>query len=307
MRLTALVFVLGLSSGILALLLDPSVATIPETVVRHRLPVPLNVVAHAGGGLPEGVYSNAREAFDGSWEIGVRSFEADFSRTSDGKPVLVHDWGRWRSHWYGGPPGLLGDVAAAAFGPPSHVEFMGARMEVPGGPRRTQMDLGGIVGWLTVHPEAMLVTDIKRDNLAVLAEIARAAPESVRSRIVAQVYRPSEYAAAAAMGFGGVALTAYRSGMTDGDLAEFARTVTPCWIALPRERLSPTLVSSVNAHGVPVYAHTVNDPVDAALLAEMGVDGIYSDDLVPIPRPTDGSHASPQGACACRTCKSRPP
>ena len=47
---------------------------------------------HALGGIDDHYYTNSIEALKESYEQGYRVYEADVRLTSDGYPVLVHDW-----------------------------------------------------------------------------------------------------------------------------------------------------------------------------------------------------------------------
>ena len=52
----------------------------------------ITLIAHAGGGLPQGSYSNSREAFDLASSNGFVLFETDLSWTQNQELVLIHDW-----------------------------------------------------------------------------------------------------------------------------------------------------------------------------------------------------------------------
>lgn len=49
-------------------------------------------IAHAGGGVDGKVYSNSIQAWNYSYEMGTRLFDADLTFTADGVLVLRHDW-----------------------------------------------------------------------------------------------------------------------------------------------------------------------------------------------------------------------
>ena len=49
-------------------------------------------IAHAGGGINGRTYTNSLEAWENSYQLGNRVFDADFTFTIDGELVLLHSW-----------------------------------------------------------------------------------------------------------------------------------------------------------------------------------------------------------------------
>ena len=58
-------------------------------------------IAHALGGLDGKEYLNSREGFLAMYNQGVRLFELDLSRTSDGVWVCRHNWNESMGQWKG--------------------------------------------------------------------------------------------------------------------------------------------------------------------------------------------------------------
>lgn len=58
-------------------------------------------IAHALGGMDGKDYLNSREGFLFMYEQGVRLFELDLSRTSDGVWVCRHNWNDSMGQWDG--------------------------------------------------------------------------------------------------------------------------------------------------------------------------------------------------------------
>ena len=58
-------------------------------------------IAHALGGLDGRDYLNSREGFLAMYQQGVRLFELDLSRTSDGVWVCRHNWKESMGQWKG--------------------------------------------------------------------------------------------------------------------------------------------------------------------------------------------------------------
>lgn len=215
-------------------------------------PLPSIRVAHAGGGLPEGIYCNCREAFDRSYARGFRWFEADFSTTTDGQIVLLHDWGPEFRSWFNRP------------GPLTHAEFMATMLRGGYHP----MDVGSLVAWLTAHPDAILITDVKADNLTILHQLA-ATP--IKSQLVPQVYFPDQIAPVKALGFDRIIFTNYRANLPASDLRKI----------MPKVWAVTVWKDDVRHLGGRVFAFTVNTTAEANLARLRGAAGVYTDQLRP--------------------------
>ena len=50
------------------------------------------IIGHSFGAIDGNTYTGCLEAFEEKYNEGIRTFEVDFSRTSDGYIVLRHDW-----------------------------------------------------------------------------------------------------------------------------------------------------------------------------------------------------------------------
>ncbi|MDX9999069.1 MAG: glycerophosphodiester phosphodiesterase family protein [Phenylobacterium sp.] len=196
--------------------------------------------------------SNSLEAFDRAYQRGFRLIEADFEITPDGAIVLLHDWQGAYRYWFGRTEPL------------PHAEFMAARMR--GG--LTPMDFQALLAWLERHPDARVITDVKRDNLRVLAGLAQT---ERRHQFIPQVYSEQEIAPVRAMGFRDVIFTNYRAKLGRDELrrldpALYAVTV-PWREAADLDRR--------------VFVHTVNSRPLHTWLVLRGIDGIYTDTLAP--------------------------
>ena len=238
----------------------------------------LTLIAHAGGGLPNGIYSNAREAFDTAYAAGIRQFEVDVKLTRDGKPVLVHDWGDAWLRWH--RAGLIRPVLASLgllrFLPPSHAEFMNGAMT----DRLTPMDLDTLCLWAEADPDITLLMDLKDGSDALLPMLAKT-PETCRARMIPQVWTPGEYEWAKELRFDRVALTVYKSKLATEEIEAFVLDHDPYFLVMPAARASAETIARVTAFGDPLVLHTVNDPNRAARFAAAGVDGLITDSLVP--------------------------
>ncbi|MCG8694299.1 MAG: hypothetical protein MI806_24075 [Minwuiales bacterium] len=238
----------------------------------------LTLIAHAGGGLPSGVYSNAREAFDAAYAAGIRSFEVDLKLTRDGKPVLLHDWGDAWLRWHRSGvirPALAG-LGLLRFLPPSHADFINGRMT----DRLTPMDLDRLCDWAGTNSNVVLLMDLKEGANALLPVLAET-PDACRAKMVPQVWTPDEYRWATELGFDRVALTVYKSKLATEEIEAFVREHDPYYLVMPAGRATPETVARVTAFGDPLVLHTVNGLGRAEAFAAMGVHGLITDSLVP--------------------------
>tara|TARA_R110000796_G_C14533100_1_gene432108 strand:- start:869 stop:1714 length:846 start_codon:yes stop_codon:yes gene_type:complete len=237
----------------------------------------LTLIAHAGGGLPEGTYTNAREAFDGSAARNFIYVEADLNWTKDGQLVLIHDWQESHVEWFTPLQRLPGWLDLSRWTrAPSVAAFKARSMQQD----LTPMALTDLMSWLRTHPDIFIITDIKDRNADGLALIRETAPD-MASRIIPQIYFPEEYQPVRALGYRDVILTAYRTQLGGADLASFADSHDLFALTVPLGRLSAEEIQQIVATGTPVFVHTVNAPDRAIELRQQGVSGLYTDFLYP--------------------------
>jgi glycerophosphoryl diester phosphodiesterase len=243
-----------------------SIAACKPSTPEKPLPNVPALVAHAGGGIGGEPLSNTREALDAAYAAGYRWFEVDFSWTSDDQLVCVQNWGEIVEQQFG-----------ATRGRKSLADFHGLKRK----DGRTPLTLTSAMEWLAAHPEAVIVTDAKEDNLKALEVIAKKHTDLLQ-RIIAQAYDIAELEPAANFDFKGVIFSLYQSEATDEEvLAALAKT-TPLAVAMTPERArTKGFVRKIRELGLPVYVHTVNDKAEWQSLMALGVTGVYSDTLEP--------------------------
>lgn len=232
-----------------------------------RPSVPWRRVAHAGGAVAGLANTNSLDALDANYAAGHRVFELDLERTTDGTVVALHDWD---AAWEDSRPGTKrkGRQDLKAF----------LSEPTKAGLRPLTWDL--VAEWLRRHPDAYLVTDVKGDNLGVLAHVAGS--RDLLPRIVPQVYSFAEYRPARALGFSRIFLTLYRIEWGTWSVLRFLRSHPVAGLVCEPARVRRGgLGLRARALGVPVFAHTINDPDEAAALERLGVDGVYTDHLAP--------------------------
>ena len=233
-----------------------------------RLEPPL-FIAHAGGVGNHRVYTNSREAVEHSVAAGHTLIELDLNWTTDGRLVMVHDWDR--------EFGRIFDRSAGALG---FADFE-ALQSVVGITQLTEDDLGLL---LEEHPGIRFVTDVKERNVEGLRRLAEKYP-GLLDRLVPQIYHPDELEAVRGLDFDTIIFTLYRSELGDQQVLDFVDTADLWAVAMPGRRAAfGELATKLDAAGVPVFVHTVNDRVTFDRLRAVGVHGVYTDWMSPSDR-----------------------
>ena len=250
-----------------------------EAVVAHSPISDITLVAHAGGGLPGATYSNSRESLDSSERFGIDLIEVDIELTESGDLVLLHGWEDSHYRYFSKVPRL----PQAMRGPwPERAgtaeEFTSRRMRQG----LTPMSGQDLMLWMDAHPHVRIITDTKGDNMDVLTRLATSADSEKLSRIIPQIYGLAEADAVTKLGYRSIILTAYKSPLPLPDLLAAARDMELFALTIPWQRLAD-FENGRLPDDVTVFAHTVNDVELAQSLVSKGVDGVYTDYLVPEP------------------------
>ncbi len=222
-------------------------------------------IAHAGGQVDGATYSNSLEALEENYEAGFRAFEIDLSFTSDRELVCLHDWDESFTRSFDLPPGS----------PVTRQEFerlVAERSDL------TKCTLASLMLWFDEHPDAILITDVKEQNLEALEHISTRYPQSL-SRIIPQIYQPDEYGKVRAFGFERLIWTLYLYPGGTQSVLDSLGDMTLWAITLNSDRAQEDLPRRLDELGIPTYAHTINQYADLLYLRTLGVDEIYTDTL----------------------------
>ena len=226
-------------------------------------------IAHAGGGLEKKTYTNSYQALDANIENGFRYFEIDFTFTSDDQLVCLHDWKSNFKRSFG-------------FETEHRLSLEEFQKLAEENTKFTNCTLTGLAGWMVENPVALIVTDVKEDNLKALKRIHEVLPDA-DTRVIPQVYDPVNFEEIHAMGFEQIIWTLYRYSGSDYQvihwLDEWPSKVA---VTMPKEWATSALPKAVKSRGIPTYVHTVNNPEEMRkLLTEFGITEIYTDFLAP--------------------------
>ncbi len=230
------------------------------TLIAPRL------IAHAGGEIFGIRLTNSLQAFYNSYDRGFRFFEADISKTSDGVPVLVHDWGN--TNW-------LRDIKYSTKAA-TYEEYISTKTILG----LKLMDISLLLNWLSKHPDAYVITDIKDDNIGVLSTIRDLYPK-IPGQIIPQIYSFEEYDAVKALGYEHIILTLYKLDVPADKVIDFCNNHELFALTMSEDRATPDYVKQFEDIRIPIYVHAVNDFDVYQKLRDSGIYGVYTDYFQP--------------------------
>jgi hypothetical protein len=235
---------------------DNNDATQLRTLILPTSPG-MTYIAHGTGqvnGLPA---NNSLEGLNASFGNGCRFIEADFEWTSDQYLISIHDWGTF----FGEPLAEVPDLSTFV-----------RRRRTDG---LQQLTFEDIDSWLVSHPKAILITDVKSNNLKALSLFRTS---KAFKQIIPQTYSFLEFSQAIRLGFERIILTTYMTYYSTTSLRRFVEITRPSALTVPVSRLSPELIDAMAKLNVPVFTHPVPFRSDLEILPK-GVKGIYSSTL----------------------------
>lgn len=211
--------------------------------------------------------SNSLEGLEQCADAGCEVIEIDFNFTSDGYLACIHDW------YTEYADEITNNV------PLTLDEFLECKIYR----NFTPIWLGDIVDFLRENDGTYIVTDIKDNNVAGAAAIAEYAPD-LKNRFIVQIYDESEYDAVRELGFEYIVYTLYRlewAPKVDWHaLGEFSKTHPLIGFTFSYELCSVDgYVEGMLKSGTPLYIHTVNGDEEQKPYFDMGITGIYTDDV----------------------------
>ncbi len=225
-------------------------------------------VAHAGGGIKGNAYTNSYDALDLNINKGFKYFELDFSFTKDNRLVCLHDWTHSFKRSFG-------------FSTDEKVSLEEFKQLVSTKSKFEKCTVDGLATWMEENPSAYIVTDVKEENYKALQIIADAIPNS-STRVIPQVYDPSNFLKIKKLGYEQVIWTLYRyRGETKSVLAWVSKFNGSFAVTMSKRRAATLLPKYLQEQGVPSYVHTVNSKDEKdKFLNNFNVSEIYTDFLV---------------------------
>ena len=236
-------------------------------------------IAHALGGLAGKDYLNSREGFLAMYEQGVRLFELDLSRTSDGVWVCRHNWKESMGQWKGSGKKVL-----------TEKQFKNSKIYGT----YTPMTLEDFFLLLKEHPDAYVMIDSKQYSLrnyqrtledyCDYVEIARAAgAESVLDQIIPEIYSEAMFPGTTMIySFPSYVYSLWQEYTTEelNDIAEFCQTNKIMAVTIYRDYWSEEVQKIFDERDILVYIYTINDEEKAREYVKAGAKGVCTDTLI---------------------------
>ena len=236
-------------------------------------------IAHALGGLAGKDYLNSREGFLAMYEQGVRLFELDLSRTSDGVWVCRHNWKESMGQWKGSGKKVL-----------TEKQFKNSKIYGT----YTPMTLEDFFLLLKEHPDAYVMIDSKQYSLrnyqrtledyCDYVEIARAAgAESVLDQIIPEIYSEAMFPGTTMIySFPSYVYSLWQEYTTEelNDIAEFCQTNKIMAVTIYRDYWSEEVQKIFDERDILVYIYTINDKEEARRYLANGAQGVCTDVLI---------------------------
>ena len=263
---------------VFVLMYDRNVCGIKDSMtgrVEWNYPV---TVAHAGGMIGEHTYTNSKEAILYNYKRGQRTFEVDFSPTSDNVLVGKHGWNNVVQEGV-----KKGEV-------PTCKEFISR--PIYGKYEPTTFE--DICLLMMEYPDMWLITDTKnidgenvKNDITLIVETARElGKEEILDRVVVQIYTPEMYEVVDDIyQFDNWIFTLYQYWSGDlekfSDIVEFCRKSEIDTITVSNSRYDPEIIDMTKPYNIKIYVHTVNKIEKAQEYLDEGVCGVYTDSIKP--------------------------
>ena len=228
-------------------------------------------IAHALGGLDGKEYLNSRESFLSMYNQGVRLFELDLSRTSDGVWVCRHNWNESMGQWEGTGKKVLTERAFTS-------------NKIYG--KYTPMTLEDFFLLLKDYPDAFVMIDSKQysvrnyqmtlEDYCEYVEIAQAAGAGeVLNQIIPEIYNKAMFPGTAMI----YSFPSYIYSLWQEGIASFCREKKIPAATIYWKYWSYEAEEIFEKQGIHLYVYTVNDRNQARKYIAAGAEGICTDFL----------------------------
>lgn len=225
------------------------------------------VIAHGGGAYRGYETTNSVEALNNAIANGYKIIELDMELSSDHKIVMLHDWDRTATHYFGASfPNKL-----------SQSQFI--RLSVHG--KFEVLTFDKLEKILEKSPDVRIVTDIKDDSLELLTVIAEKYPDFA-DRFIPQIYDCGQWSRVKELGYRDVIFTLYAMAVPDPEkIASFVKDHEIYAVTMPDYVAEKGVCRQLSDQGIIVYVHPVSRYEDALQFMKQGAYGVYSGSLLP--------------------------
>ena len=235
-------------------------------------------IAHALGGLDGKEYLNSRESFLSMYNQGVRLFELDLSRTSDGVWVCRHNWNESMGQWEGTGKKVLTERAFTS-------------NKIYG--KYTPMTLEDFFLLLKDYPDAFVMIDSKQysvrnyqmtlEDYCEYVEIAQAAGAGeVLDQIIPEIYSKAMFPGTAMIySFPSYIYSLWQEYSTEDleEIASFCREKKIPAATIYWKYWSDEAEEIFEKQGIHLFVYTVYDWNQALKYIAAGAEGICTDFL----------------------------
>ncbi len=230
--------------------------------------IDISNVAHAGGGYENRRYTNSIEAMNESFTKGFQLIELDFSWTSDGHLVCLHDWNKTASrlfNYHDKKPTTLKNFK----------QFKSKKNNI------TPCTMTSLNQWMIDHPQAFVITDIKSKNNEGLTQILNNITNA-KQRMIPQFTQPQHYQEVKNLGFKKLIWTLFSYNKTNDELMKEVKKMNLFAITMPKTRAETNLAKQLSEINISTYVHTINTLDEAKKYQNTyGITSVYTDFLAP--------------------------
>lgn len=245
-------------------------------------PLPQNrYLAHAMGAIDGRIYTNSKEAFIRSYNLGLRLMEVDFCLTKDVHWVCFHDGLEERINAVENISNITQD------------QFLQSKMDS----KFSLLDIEGLFELMQKYPDSYIVTDIKgsfENGISYITQCAKERDKRLLKRIIPQIYSPEDLDFIRKnQDFTSVIFTLYRSELPRGEIVKFVtenKDIIKA-VAVSETAFSPALAADMMELKIPLYVHTINSRDKMNYFDSLGAYGYYTDLLDETVFPV---HVTPQ-------------
>lgn len=238
-------------------------------------------IAHAMGGIDGKTYTNSLEAFKHNYDNGHRVFEVDFALTSDGHLVARHDW---RESYAKQLQQIIPEDKKNQ--PLTLEEFKNLKVNE----KYTPLSFYDVAVLMSEYKDIYIVTDTKftvdpevTKQFTELVSTAKEVDPTILDRIVPQIYNePMLDIIMKVYDFDSFIYTLYnRYSFNEDDAVKFVDEKGIKVVATYEQRYTDDFVKKLEEKGVLTFMHTFNTVEGIEKYKEKGVQGFYTDFLLP--------------------------
>jgi glycerophosphoryl diester phosphodiesterase len=224
------------------------------------------MIAHAGGRINGQNYSNSLEALNWNYANGFRTFEIDFSWTSDNQLVCLHDWGKRFKKVFGfkiKQPLSLGGFEDV--------------LKTTQGIHPCTLDTLEL--WVKNHSDVKIITDVKYHNIKAIKKILLTHPHLAK-HFIPQFYQPEEYQVLKDLGFKQFIWILYQFEGKLSSVIHHVKDMGLLAVSMCASQAKKKFAKQLIVNGETIFVYTINKQKTLEeLVKKYHVSGIYTDFL----------------------------